>query len=253
MRARSFTIYAALITAAANTSVLAAQPLFDGPSRWFPSYAPVHAVAAWPRSHRTGAFAVSDRPRGRRTGAFAVATHTDQWSVEVFAAEPEGDLVPGEIIPVPSHPHGVVIADLDGDDCPDIAAGGYDPPGIVLIHGRCGGTFDAPVFFPTSTPVEGVTVDDVDADGHPDLVGWSSDGGVVLLSDRARGFRAPIPLPGYYSEPIAVGRIDPDPYPDLAFANGYDSLMVRYGRGDGTFGGERRFGGHWSKSPGFAD
>jgi len=233
MRAMSLVI-PALLMAAASPCGLQAQPLFDAPYRWFPSYAPVYAVAASPRWHRTG--------------AFVVATHTDQMSVEVFTAEPNGDLGSSAIIPVPSHPHGVAIADFDGDDCPDVAVGGYDPPGIVLIHGRCAGKFDPPAFLPVATSVEGLAVADIDADGQLDLVGWSSEGGVVLLSDRAGGFQAPIPMPGSYRDPIAVGCIDADPYPDI----GVGGLTIRYGRGDGTFGGERSFALN-GEYPSFAD
>jgi len=229
VRTRLPVILTALLLAAASPS--AAQTLFDAPYRWFPASATVHAVAAWPRWHRTG--------------AFAVATHSDEMSVEVFIAQPDGDLGSSAILPVPSHPHGVAIADFNGDDCPDVAVGGYDPPGIVLIRGRCAGRFEAPSFIPTATPVEGLAIADIDADGSPDLVGWSSDGGVVLLGDQAGGFQSPVPLPGSYPEPIAVGRIDADPYPDVGVMisrNGLDSLTIRYGRGDGTFGGDRKFG-----------
>lgn len=232
MRAELPGIFTALILAAASPAGLSAQPLFDAPYRWFPSYAPVHAVAAWPRWHRTG--------------AFAVGTHTDEMSIEVFAAELDGDLVSTAIIPVPSHPHGVVIADFDGDDCPDLAAGCYDPPGIVLIRGRCAGKFDAPVFFPCPTSVEGLAVDDIDANGHPDLLGWSSEGAVVVLNDETGGFGAPIALSGSYPHPIAVGRIDSDPYPDIGVITStpgvFDSLTIRFGRGDGTFGSGHSFG-----------
>lgn len=234
MRERLLSIFIALLLAAARPSGLAAQPLFDAPYRWFPSHAPVHAVAASPRWHRTG--------------AFAVATHTDEMSVEVFMAQPDGDLGSTAIIPVPSHPHGVAIADFDGDDCPDVAAGSYDPPGIVMIRGRCAGKFDAPVFFPCPTPVEGLAVDDIDADGHSDIVGWSSAGGTVMLNDQAVGFQAPIALPGSYPGTISVGRIDSDPYPDIAVAT-----TIYYGRGDGTFGNARTFAGDAAWSSGLAD
>jgi len=238
MRAGSLFIPAALLMTAASPCGLQAQPLFDAPYRWFPSYAPVNALAATPRLHRTG--------------AFAVASHTDSMTVEIFMAEPDGDLSSTAIIPVPSHPHGVAIADFDGDGCPDVAAGGYDPPGIVLIRGRCNGKFDAPVLIPDSTSVEGLAVADFDADGHPDLVGWSREGGVVMLSDQAGGFRAPVPMPGSYPEPIAVGRIDADPYPDIGVII-YGGLPIRHGRGDGTFDGEPPVGIYTEPPLTFAD
>ena len=227
MRTRSFSFPVAFLLVVANPCGLRAEPLFDAPYRWFPCAAAVHAVAG--------------SPRIGRTGAFAVVSHTDEQSVEILAASANGDLSSSASIAVPTHPHGVAIADFNGDGCPDVAVGGHDPPGVVVIHGRCGGKFSTPVFIPLATSVEGLEVVDIDADGRPDLVGWSSEGGVVLLADAGDGFRAPVALPGSYGGPI--GRIDADPYPDIVrfttSASGYDSLTVQYGRGDGTFGGER--------------
>jgi len=217
---------AALIASSAE-----AGPAFDAPCRYFPTAGVSIYVAAGLLG--LGGSGGGSPPR-RDATVLVVVSHPDR-TLELLVANSNGDLDPLAIIPIGNQPHGVAIADFDRDGCGDVVSGGFDPPGITLLRGRCGGTFDAPILIPTPTSVDAIAVADLDADGFPDLVGWSAEGGVVLLNDGSGGFRAPITFRGSYSGTIAVGRIDPDPYPDLVVGPA-GSFTVRFGRGDGTFG-----------------
>src|SRR5439155_15685433 len=191
--------------------------------RIFPTSGDVHAMAAG-RLARDSAVSV-------------VVSHPDRQTLELLAADERGNLVSRAIFRVPNHPLGVAIADFDRDGCADVVAGGYDPNGLVLLHGRLEGGFDPPTLVAAAESVDGIAVADLDADGFADLLGWSGIGGNAFLNDRSGGFRPPVPFSG--SGP-AVGRLDPDPLPDHVFG-AQDSVTVRYGLGDGTFGNERSY------------
>lgn len=94
------------------------------------------------------------------------------------------------------HPHGVVVADFNGDNKPDVATDSWASNQIELLPGDGKGGLRLPgIYFPTGhRPYERLRSGDFNHDGHPDIVTTNLDDGTVsiLLGDGKGGF-APAP------------------------------------------------------------
>jgi len=158
---------------------------------------------------------------------------------------------PGSFLPhvdyaVGTHPVAVVIADLDGDNRPDlvVANNGTDvaptSKGVsVLLQAASpatAGTFNAAVTYDTGDAYATcVAVGDLNGDGKPDLAvsnaGVPGDPGSVsvFLQDSAHAgtFLAPTLYQGYQGPTsVAIADVDGDGSPDLVIGDGF--LLVRY-------------------------
>ena len=101
------------------------------------------------------------------------------------------------------HPHGVAVADFDGDGKPDVVTDSWAENKIELLAGDGRGGLRLPGrYFPTGRrPYERLRSADFNHDGHPDIVTTNLDDGTVsiLLGDGKGGFT---PAPG---SPVAAG------------------------------------------------
>lgn len=141
-------------------------------------------------------------------------------------------------------PIGIASADLNGDGILDmvVASSPFTAPNVgalTVFFGKGDGTFQTPVTISLTIPVTGVTLDDVNGDGHLDIVataflapGAQGPGLAILLGDGKGNFAAPISGPASAGGTVAVtGDFNGDGKKDLATAAG----QILLGHGDGTF------------------
>jgi hypothetical protein len=102
---------------------------------------------------------------------------------------------PGSPVDVHSnpHPHGVVVADFNGDGHPDVVTDSWGTNQIELLLGDGNGGLHTPGrYFATGhRPYERLRSADFNGDGLPDIVTTNLDDGTVtiLLADGKGGFR----------------------------------------------------------------
>src|SRR5262249_30694490 len=112
------------------------------------------------------------------------------------------------------------------------------------------GTFADQIVVPAGTRVDSGTVADVNGDGLPDLIidNYAADSVWVLLGKGDNTFQAPTIYPtkdgDKFQAPGGARAVDVngDGFPDLIYATYVgEDVVVRLGKGDGTFGPERKF------------
>ncbi|MEO8225369.1 MAG: VCBS repeat-containing protein, partial [Gammaproteobacteria bacterium] len=147
---------------------------------------------------------------------------------------PRQFLAPVEI-PVGTEPLSVRIADLDGDDRPDLVLV-HEGPGqqgqgnsgvsVLLQDGLVDGAFLAPVTYAAGSHPVHVAIGDLDGDDQPDLVvanrGNQRGAVSVLLQDFSRDgvFLTATSYPGFYGPlGVAIGDLNDDGLPDIAAAD----------------------------------
>lgn len=148
------------------------------------------------------------------------------------------------------HPHGVAMADFDGDSNPDLATDDWQNNRIaVLFNDGRGGFLSPGVSFPVGRmPYYKLRAADVNKDGKADLVTTNFEGGnvTILLADGKGMFRQPSGSPFESNRQpfgVAIGDVNADGNPDLAVAHysGHitdtsgDRMSILLGAGDGTF------------------
>jgi FG-GAP-like repeat/Bacterial Ig-like domain (group 3) len=177
-------------------------------------------------------------------------------------------------------PVAVKIGDLNGDGHPDlIVANQYQcnnctDGGVSVLFGNGDGTFQAPVSYTSGAlAATSVAVDDLNGDGHPDLVVTNEyqcqscgTGRVSVLLNQGDGtFKAPVTYNagGYAALSVAVGDVNGDGKPDLIATSlckhSYNCVngivQVLLGNDDGTFrlGASYSSGGYGASSVVTAD
>jgi hypothetical protein len=147
------------------------------------------------------------------------------------------------------HPHGVAVADFNGDGHPDVVTDSWGNNQVELLIGDGAGGLKTPgQFFPTGhRPYERLRTADFNRDGHPDLVTTNLDDGTVsiLLGDGHGGFHpapgSPFPA-GVKPWQVFVGDVTGDGIADLVVIpyqrdlTGEDQNVVSILKGDGRGG-----------------
>jgi hypothetical protein len=143
----------------------------------------------------------------------------------------------------------LAIADLNGKGKPDVVVVNNFSSSLSVLLNSGDGTFAPAVNYGTgwSNPIS-VVVSDVNLDGRPDVVvaNWCDSYGCsvgVLLGNGDGTFQAAVTYSagGLNTMTVAVADVNGDGKPDLLTANadggpnGYGSLAVLLGNGDGTF------------------
>ncbi|MFJ8159449.1 FG-GAP-like repeat-containing protein [Streptomyces sp. NPDC096136] len=158
----------------------------------------------------------------------------------------------------------VAIGDLNDDGKPDLVTA-IRTEGLGVFLGSGGGfgavTKYAAPLTSSSLFINSALIQDVNGDGHKDVVSQDSRGNVALVwlgdGSGALGAGAAVelnPTPGCdttgdnpcvarFPASVGVGDFDEDGKPDLATANtNTNNVAVVLGNGDGTFGAATRFG-----------
>ena len=125
---------------------------------------------------------------------------------------------------------------LDADALPDLVVVG--PQGGFVLRRQAPGQFAAAIPFLTGEDLADVVVGDVTGDGRADIVAVGTGGARLLVQDdQSFAFDArPQPFaPGALTSVVA-GRFDANGTLDVAASRpGTDEVLIRLGRGDGTF------------------
>jgi len=145
---------------------------------------------------------------------------------------------------------GLAVADLNGDERPDLVVFDFGPSTVSVLLNRGDGTFLPRVDYRTGKGPSDIVVADVNGDGSADLVTTNETtddtDSVSVLLNLGNGSFAPkqdYPLISAV-HPLEVSDLNGDGKPDLIVANSgadspddspNDSVSVLLNRGDGTF------------------
>jgi hypothetical protein len=145
------------------------------------------------------------------------------------------------------HPHGVAVADFNGDKKPDLAVDSWEENKVLLLFGKGDGTFQTPgvKFDVGQMPYYRLRTADLNEDGNADIItsNFEAASGSILLGDGHGGFaRKDFPAP---PDPfgVAIADVNGDKHFDIAIVHysgqGTDpsknALSVLLGNGRGDF------------------
>lgn len=148
------------------------------------------------------------------------------------------------------HPHGIAMADFNGDGKPDLATDDWQNNRVtVLFNDGKGGFLSPGVSFPVGKmPYHKLRAADLNKDGAADIVTTNFESGnvTILLGDGKGKFKEPKGSPFESNRQpfgVAIGDLNGDGNPDLAVGHysGHitdtsgDRMSILLGAGDGTF------------------
>jgi FG-GAP-like repeat len=141
----------------------------------------------------------------------------------------------------PRYPAGITVGDVDGDGDRDLIVASIDRTGSISVFSNRGaGRFARLGTYSSGRKAFGVAAADVNRDGNVDLLtaNDSREEFAVLLGTGAGRFTVAHRYTGSGASGVAVGDLNGDGNLDVAHATTYhtDSVAVRLGVGDGTFG-----------------
>ena len=134
-------------------------------------------------------------------------------------------------IPTASPARAIRVADLEGNGIPDVIILGTNTVSIYRGDGR-GGLLPHP-FFTISAGLDptGLTVADVNGDGHPDLLIGNEYGDVLVLAGQGNGTFRPL-LDAGQNVALAVADLTGNGTKDIIYASqNLDNVVVDYGGG----------------------
>lgn len=143
------------------------------------------------------------------------------------------------------NPRAVAVADVNGDDIPDLIIAHSDTVSILL--GQPGGVFqpDQRMDFPVGQMPVSIAVGDLNDDMIPDLVtaNFGSDDVSVLLGQGNVAFAHQQYPVGREPRHVVIADLNADSILDLVTANSTtDNISILLGQGDGSFLVEQGFG-----------
>jgi hypothetical protein len=182
------------------------------------------AGSPFPAGYLPNDVAIADM-NGDGNPDLVIANHQSPF-ISIFLGDGRGGFrpAPGSPVDVHSspHPHGVAVADFNGDGHPDVVTDSWGTNQVELLLGEGRGGLQTPgKYFATGhRPYERLRSADFNKDGLPDIVTTNLDDDTVtiLLGDGKGGFRnatgSPFPA-GAKPWQVAVDDVNGDGKPDL--------------------------------------
>jgi hypothetical protein len=162
-------------------------------------------------------------------------------TVTVFAGTDAGTFLAGRAYATGNPPAAIFVADLNGDEFPDVAVGGN---ALTVLFNNGDGTLAPPVATDQPAEILALTGDDVDGDGAVDLVAAGRPNLVTVLVNSGDGNFLHLDSYAVGATPVAVGVAyldDEDGNLDVVTANrGTNDVSVLRGVGDGHLQAETR-------------
>lgn len=121
--------------------------------------------------------------------------------------------------------HGV-YEDLNKDGYPDLVAASLSNNAVAILYGKSNQTFEKPIYFTGTGPINAVGLKDINNDGYPDIFCSSAftsySAGMVIKSNGAGGFLAPqIFNPPFGGVNLVIADLNNDGLEDVIYANAY--------------------------------
>jgi hypothetical protein len=143
-------------------------------------------------------------------------------------------------IDVSPHPHAVALEDVDGDGFLDLLVDDRDRERLRVYRGHGDGSFEPGESIRVGgDPYRGMTLADINGDGHVDLVTPNPRTVAIQLGDGTGSFSSAPVLASAAAPPFStsVGDFNGDGLLDVAAGSGEGAgrLMLWFGRGDGSF------------------
>jgi FG-GAP-like repeat len=175
-----------------------------------------------------------------------VAANEQDSSISVFLGNGDGTFRHVGDFATGAYPTGGAIADMNRDGIPDLLTANWHGNSVSVLLGNGDGTFQPAVHYASDIETQNLAVGDLNGDGYPDVVTANlSAASMTVFLGRADGTLAPavnvpVGVPGSSAAyTIALADFDGDGKLDVAIADvGANRIVVRLGRGDGTFGPE---------------
>lgn len=150
--------------------------------------------------------------------------------------------------------NGIAVGDFNGDGKLDLAvtggnAGDAQAPAVSILLGNGDGTFQAPISYGLDTNPGGIAVADFNGDDILDLAVVDNIGLVSILLGKSDGTfqrRMDYIIGSFPVGSVGVGDFNGDGKLDLAVAeSNSNSIIILFGKGDGTFQALRRSDGYF--------
>ncbi|HEV3082642.1 MAG TPA: VCBS repeat-containing protein, partial [Gemmataceae bacterium] len=186
----------------------------------------------------------------------ALRAWTPSTTIDILLSNGDGTLRETASMKLGEELAGAAVGDLNGDGIPDLVVADHtdqvSPSGYWRLQGKGDGTFQTPVFTPTTFVTSAAVLRDLNGDGKLDLVMFDlteSSKFTISLGDGHGAFTegaSYTDAPGSYSG--ALGDFNGDGKVDIVMATwplqtptGIFSASLVLGNGDGTFKAERVF------------
>jgi len=170
-----------------------------------------------------------------------VAASATRSTVTVFAGTDEGTFLAARNYATGNPPAAIFVADLNGDEFPDVATGGN---ALTVLFNNGDGTLGTPAATDQPPEILALTGDDIDADGDVDLVAASRPNLVTVLINSGDGHFLHEDSYAVGATPVGVDVAfldDEDANLDVVTANqGTNDVSILRGTGDGHLQGETR-------------
>jgi hypothetical protein len=193
--------------------------------------------ASYP-AHAPSALAVADIDSDGNLDL--VAASSTGATVSVLLGRGDGTFAAAVDYPIGSRASSVLVADLNGDDTPDIAAAGSN---LTILLGSGVGAFEPFIAYATGVAARSLAAEDLDQDEHLDLVvaGGQNQIGVLLNAGDGTFPEHVSYRVGGTPVGVAIADLDGDGSFDIVTANrGSNDISILRGVGDGTFEAQSR-------------